>query len=128
MEKRYGLNKELDGVKDDEKASLKTSGGTDPEDYLERLENLVKGQEDVNKARESIQDNLMKAAESVDAQEKMEKAINTANSDLDKANKDIDVAEQDIRKCVRAYYSTALDMNKKDMADAVNKLLTEFGK
>jgi hypothetical protein len=128
-----GLNKELDSVKDDEKASLKTSGGTDPEDYLERLENLVKGQEDLNKARQSIQDNLMKTAESivklyVDAQDKMEKAINTANSDLDKANKDMDVAEQDIRKCVRAYYSTALDMNKKDMADAVNKLLTEFGK
>jgi chromosome segregation ATPase len=128
-----GLNKERDSVKADEEASMKEMGGDTPEDYLEALDNSMKKQQDVNKATQSIFDNIIKALDSrvkamSDGYDKLEKAVNDANSALDQANKDIDAAEQDIRKFVRAYYATALDMNKKDMADAVNKLIAEFGK
>lgn len=127
------LNKELDSTKDDLEASLKVAGGGQAEDWLETLDNSIKVQQDMNKAKETIFDNLVKAQDArlkvlTDAHDKMEKAIDSANADLDKANKDMDAAENDIRKFIRSYYATALDMNKKDMADAVNKLVTEFGK
>ena len=97
------------------------------------MDNTIKIMQDLNSERQSIFDNLMKAYDArlkllVDAHDKMEKAVDAANADLDKANKDMDAAETEIRKCIRSYYATALDMNKKDMADAVNKLVTESGK
>jgi predicted nucleic acid-binding Zn-ribbon protein len=127
------LRKQVDGVLDDEKVSYKLSGGTDAEDYLEAAENAVKTQQDLNKERAAIFDNLEKAYDAllkafIDCQDKVQKELDAANADLDSANKDIESAEQDIRKIVRTYYATALDMNRTDIGTAVNKLLAEFGK
>ena len=127
------LKKEIDSTRDYMRAGKKLSGGAEPEDMLERIDELAKGTDDLISERQSIFDNLMKAYQAMekllsDARDKMEKTIDTANATLDKANKDIDAAELDIRKYVRGYYQNALDNGKKDMADAVNKLLGEFGK
>lgn len=128
-----GLIKEINDTRDDANAGQKLSGGAEPEDCLEAAGETVKTAENLLEERQSIVDNLMKAYKArldqgSDQQDKLQKVIDTANATMDKANKDIDAAEQDIRKFVRAYYSTALDMGKKDMADAVNKLIGEFGK
>jgi methyl-accepting chemotaxis protein len=128
-----GLLKEISDTRDDETAGKKLSGGDEPEDWLESAGETAKMAEDLIEERQSIVDNLMKAykvrlQQTSDQQDKLQKTIDTANATMDKANKDMDAAEQDIRKFVRGYYSTALDMDKKDMADAVNKLIGEFGK
>jgi methyl-accepting chemotaxis protein len=128
-----GLIKEVSDTADDARAGKKVSGGDDPEDMLESMDESVKMAENLISERQSIVDNLMKAykarlQQATDAQDKLQKTIDTANAAMDKANKDIDAAEQDIRKFVRGYYTTALDMGKKEMADAVNKLIGEFGK
>lgn len=128
-----GLVKSIDDVAKDENASIKTSELNTPEDMLKYLDDLIKGQTDLNKERQSIFDNLMKAYDARlktlnDASDKLQKAVDAANSELDRANKDIDDAEQEIRKLVRTYYTTALDIDRKDVADGVNKLLAEFAK
>ena len=128
-----GLIKEIASTGDDATAGKKLSGGDEPEDTLESVEEGVKIADTLLPERQSFVDNLMKAyktrlPQASDGRDKLQKTIDTANSTLDKANKDMDSAEQDIRKFVRGYYKTALDMDKKDMADAVNKLIGEFGK
>jgi chromosome segregation ATPase len=128
-----GLIKEITDTRDDAEAGRKLAGGDGPEDWLEMVDENVKTAENLISERQSIVDNLMKAYKTrlqqlSDGQDKLQKTIDTANAAMDKANKDIDSAEQDIRKFVRGYYTTALDMDKKEMADAVNKLIGEFGK
>jgi ABC-type transporter Mla subunit MlaD len=128
-----GLIKEIANVADDAVAGKKLSGGDEPEDMLEQVDETVKTADTLVTERQSIVDNLMKVYKTrlqqmTDGQDKLQKAIDNANATLDQANKDMDTAEQDIRKYVKSYYATALDMDKKEMADAVNKLLGEFGK
>jgi hypothetical protein len=128
-----GLIKEIANTGDDAVAGKKLSGGDEPEDSLEQVEETVKTADTLVTERQSIVDNLMKTYKTrlqqlSDGQDKLQKTIDGANATLDQANKDMDSAEQDIRKYVKSYYATALDLDKKEMAEAVNKLLGEFGK
>ena len=128
------LKGELDKIGPDEQKSLKSID--DPQDVDEGFKNLletIKGQQDLNKTKKAIFDNLMRLYDSslkllVDLRDKVKKEIDAANAGMAKANADMNTAEAQIRSAVVSYEKTAFDMDRKEIAAEVRKLLAEFGK
>lgn len=129
-----GLKKELDDIIKDERASRKMIGDAEKvEDILNNWEESFKAQQDLNKERKSIFDNLMKVSEGVakaqsDTISKVKKEVDAAKAGMNSANSELNSLEAQIRAVIVKYQATALDMDRKDIADAVRGFLHVFGK
>ena len=125
---------ELDKIAPDEEKSLKMiDNPSEIDDGMANLLEAIKGQQDLNKTRKAIFDNLNRLYDSslktmTDLRDRAKKEIDAANAGLTKANADMNNAETQIRNLVVRYEKTAFDMDRKEIADEVRKLLAEFGK
>jgi chromosome segregation ATPase len=129
-----GLRKELDDIVKDEGASRKMVADAEKvEDLLNNWEETLKAQQDMNKERKAIFDNLMKVYEGVakvqsDTISKVKKEVDAAKAGMNSANSELNSLEAQIRAVIVKYQKTALDMDRKDIADAVRGVLQVFGK
>jgi hypothetical protein len=129
-----GVKKELDDVFKDEKESLSLNKTPEKvEDYISNWEENLKAQQDMNKMRKVIFDRWMKLGDeyakvSVDAIAKVKKAVATAQAGMTSSNNEMNALEGQIRSCVINYQKTALDMNRKDIADEVRGIIECFGR
>jgi archaellum component FlaC len=128
-----GLKNELEQVSKDEGASLRTTdNATKVEDILNNWEEALKAQQDLNKMRKIIYDKLMKSGEDYakalnDGIGKVKKEIDAAKAGLGASNNELNALEGQIRATVVKYQKVALDMDRKEIADAVRGFLACFG-
>jgi chromosome segregation ATPase len=127
------MKEEIDKIMLDEKNSTKTVDPKTPEDGLEQYDEAIKAHQDATKTRKSVFDNIMRLSDSlvksmIDTRDKAKKELDAANARLAKANVDLESAEAQIRKMVVGYQKVAFDMDRKDIADGVRQVLSEFGK
>ena len=129
-----GLNKELEDIVKDETASLsKVKNASKAEDLLNDWEEALKGQQDLNKERKAIFDRMLKLGEDVakaraDVIASVKKEIDAAKAGLTSTNNELNTLEAQIRSAVINYQKTAIDMDKKEIADAVRGFLSVFGR
>lgn len=129
-----GLKKELDDVSDDEGKSLQTvDDAKTVEDGINNWEEILKAQQDLNKERKTIYDNLLKVGENyskivTDTLGKVKKEVDAAKAEINSSNAELNALEAQIRSAVVKYQKVALDSNKKDVADAAREIITAFGK
>lgn len=130
-----GLKKELEDISSDENASLKLiADAAKTEDILSNWEEGLKAQQDLNKLRKTIFDRMLKCGEEyakqqVDTIGKVKKEIATVQASLAGANNEMNALEAQIRAIIVNYQKTALEMDRKDIADAVRGYLgAAFGK
>lgn len=129
-----GLKKELDDIVKDEQASLsKVKDATKVEDHLNNWEELLKGQHDLNRERKAIFDRMLKVGEEVakarsDVIASVKKEVDAAKAALTSTNNELNTLEAQIRTAVINYQKTAIDMDKRDIADAVRGFLGVFGR
>ena len=129
-----GLKKELESIVEDEGASLSAiKDATKVEDVLNNWEEGLKAQQDLNKERKAIFDRMMKLGEEFaksqsDAIGAVKKEMDAAKSALNSLNSELNSLEAQIRSSVVAYQKVAIDMDKKEIADAVRTFLGVFGR
>jgi hypothetical protein len=129
-----GLKKELDDVFKDESASLSVNKEAKTvEEYIDTWEERVKGQQDMNKMRKVIFDRWMKVSEEIlrvrtDASANVKKAAAAAQAAMASSNNEMNATEAQMRAMVINYQKTALDMDRKDIADEVRGLIVSFGR
>lgn len=129
-----GLKKELDDVFKDESASLSVNKEAKTvEEYIDTWEERVKGQQDMNKMRKVIFDRWMKLSEEIlrvrtDASANVKKAAAAAQAAMASSNNEMNATEAQMRATVINYQKTALDMDRKDIADEVRGLIVSFGR
>jgi ABC-type transporter Mla subunit MlaD len=129
-----GLKKELDDVFKDESASLSVNKEAKTvEEYIDTWEERVKGQQDMNKMRKVIFDRWMKLSEEIlrvrtDASANVKKAAAAAQAAMASSNNEMNATEAQMRAMVINYQKTALDMDRKDIADEVRGLIVSFGR
>ena len=128
-----GLKKELDDIVKDEQSSLsKVKDATKVEDLLNNWEEVLKGQQDLNKERKAIFDRILKLGEEVaksvtDVIGNVKKEVAAAKAGLTSTNNELNTLEAQIRSAVVNYQKTAIDMDKKEIAGAVRGFLGVFG-
>jgi chromosome segregation ATPase len=128
-----GLKKELEEILKDEGAS--TSLVKDPkkvEDHLNNWEEGLKVMQSVNKERKAIFDRIMKLGEEyaktqTDAIGNVKKEVAVAMAGLAGSNNELNALEAQMRSAVVNYQKTAIDMDKKEIADAVRGFVNSFG-
>ena len=128
-----GLKKELDDIVKDEGKSQQIADVKDVDDAINNWEEALKAQNDLNKERKTIYDNMAKVGENyskalTDATGKVKKEVAAANADFASSNNEMNALEAQIRNIVVKYQKVAIDSNKKNLADAVRGILTAFGK
>jgi chromosome segregation ATPase len=129
-----GLKKELDDiVKDEGKSQQTVDDVKNVDDAINNWEEALKAQNDLNKERKTIYDNMAKVGENyskalTDTVGKVKKEVAAANADFASSNTEMNALEAQIRNTVVKYQKVALDSNKKNLADAVRGILTAFGK
>jgi hypothetical protein len=129
-----GLKKELDDVFKDESASLSVNKEAKTvEEYIDTWEERVKGQQDMNKMRKVVFDRWMKLSEEIlrvrtDASANVKKAAAAAQAAMASSNNEMNATEAQMRAMVINYQKTALDMDRKDIADEVRGLIVSFGR
>ena len=128
-----GLKKELEEVATDAGAAKQTvNNATKVEDMLNNWEETVKVMVDLNKERKAIFDRMSKLGEDYlkslnDTIGKVKKAVDAAKSGLNSSNTELNALEGQIRSIIVKYQKTALDMDRKEIADAVRGFVTLFG-
>jgi hypothetical protein len=129
-----GLKKELDEVFKDEGASLSNNKEAKTvEEYIDAWEEQLKGQQDMNKMRKVIFDRWQKVSDELvrvrtDAGANVKKAAAAAQAAMVSSNNEMNATEAQIRAMVISYQKTALDMDRKDIADEVRGLIVSFGR
>jgi chromosome segregation ATPase len=127
-----GLQKELDDIVEDESKSVKVGSSDNVEDQINNWEEHLKSSQDLAKERKGIFDRWMKLDANYDKVEadmiaKVKKAVSEAKAGLNSTNAELNSLEAQIRAADVKYQKTALDMSRKDIADAVRKFLAVFG-
>lgn len=129
-----GLKKELEDIVKDEGASLSpVKDATKVEDVQHNWDEALKAQQDLNKERKAIFDRMVKLGEEyaksmTDAIGNVKKEVDVAKAGLTSTNNELNALEAQIRSAVINYQKTALDMDKKEIADAVRGFLGVFGR
>lgn len=128
-----GLNKELDEIVKDEAASIsEVKNATKIEDIQHNWEEGLKVQQDLNKTRKAIFDKKSKLGEDfakcqADAIASVKKEVEAAKAGMTSTNNEMNTLEAQIRSAVVSYQKTALDMDKREIGDAVRGVLAVFG-
>lgn len=129
-----GLQKELEDIKADERNSLSIlKDESKVEDAINNWEEGLKAQTDLNKLRKAIFDKSLKLGEEFaktqsDAVANVKKEVAAATAGLTSTNNELNALEAQIRSAVVGYQKTAIDMDKKEIADAVRGFLGVFGR
>jgi DNA repair exonuclease SbcCD ATPase subunit len=126
-----GLRKELDDINADEVAAQKAPSSSKVEDVLHAWEEGFKALQDMIKERKGVFDRWVKldanyAKIEADLIAKVKKEVDAAKAGLNSTNAELNSLEAEIRAVNVKYQKTALDMDRKDIADAVRKFLTVF--
>jgi archaellum component FlaC len=128
-----GLNKELDEIVADEAASISTiKDASKVDDVLHNWEEGLKAQQDLNKTRKVIFDKKGKLGEDfakcqADAISSVKKEVEAAKAGMNSTNNELNTLEAQIRSIVVGYQKTAIEMDKREIADAVRGVLSSFG-
>jgi hypothetical protein len=125
------LRKELDDIQMDASQTIKSTAGGTVDDMMESWEEALKATQDEAKERKAVFDNWIKADAAAcktmsDIIGKVHKEITAANDGLKSTNAELNSLEAEVRAAIVRYEKTALDMNRKDIADKVRKYLTVF--
>ncbi len=129
-----GLIKEqADLVKEGRSTLSLVKDATKIEDRLNNWEEVLKGQQDVNKERKAVFDRIMKLGDDrlkaiTDVIGKVRKEVDAAKAGLTSTNNELNTLEAQIRSAIVNYQKTAIDMDKKEIADAVRGFLGVFGR
>jgi len=126
------LQVQLTRIFDDARASVKSRPPKTLEDKLNNWDELLKEHRDLNKETKDIFDEILKVgADRVkmisDTGAKVQAAMKSGNSRLASFNAELNGLEDQIRSAVMKYQKAALDINRKDTADAVRGFLKVFG-
>jgi chromosome segregation ATPase len=133
VKQNEGLLKELEEIRGDERDSLSiVKDDSKVEDAINNWEEGLKAQTDLNKLRKAIFDKMLKVGEEFaktqsDAVSNVKKEVAAANAGLTSANNELNALEAQSRSAAVAYQKTAIDMDKKEIADGVRGFLTVFG-
>jgi SMC interacting uncharacterized protein involved in chromosome segregation len=126
------LQDQLKTLFDDARTTVKSSQARTLEDKLNNWEELLKEHTDLNKETKNVFDEILKVgADRVkmisDTGAMVQAALKSGNSKLAGLNTELNGLENQIRSAAVKYQKAALDMNRKDIADAARGFLKVFG-
>ena len=129
-----GLKQELVDIGNDMDGTLSlVKDAQKIEDILNNWEEALKSQLEINKERKAITDKMAKVCEEyakcqADGVSGITKEVTAAKALMTSTNNELNTLESQIRTADVAYQKTAIDMDKKEIADKVRSLLNCFGR